>query len=157
MDRGAWWDIVHWVAKSRTWLSEVLLVAQTVKNLPAVQHTRVWSLGWEGPLRMATHSSILAWRIPWTEKPGRLQSWGHKESCKHTHTQSLCLLWKIWESSGDSRGTRAQTAWTHITALPLTNWVTLSKILNLSGPLLPLLQIGMIIVPFSKTCDDEVT
>ena len=49
------------------------LVAQTVKNLPAMQETRVRSLGWEGPLakEMAT-SSILAWRIPWTEEPGRL-------------------------------------------------------------------------------------
>ena len=52
-----------------------LPVAQMV-NLPAMQETRVRSLGWEVPLekRMATHSSILAWRIPWTEKPGRLQS-----------------------------------------------------------------------------------
>ena len=54
------------------------LVAQTVKSLPAVQGTRVRSLGWEDPLEkaMATHSSILAWRIPWTEEPGRLQSMG---------------------------------------------------------------------------------
>ena len=49
--------------------------AQTVKNLPAVQETQVRSLGWEDPLEdMATHSSILVWRIPWTEEPGRLQS-----------------------------------------------------------------------------------
>ena len=54
------------------------LVAQMVKNLPAMQETRVWSLGWEDPLEkgMATHSSILAWRIPWTEEAGRLQSMG---------------------------------------------------------------------------------
>ena len=52
------------------------LVAQTVKNLPAVQETQVWSLGPETPLEkgMAIHSSILAWRIPWTEEPGGLQS-----------------------------------------------------------------------------------
>ena len=50
-------------------------VAQTVKNLPAVQGTRVQSLSQEGPRRReATHSSILAWRIPWTEEPGGLQS-----------------------------------------------------------------------------------
>ena len=56
------------------------LVAQTVKNLPAMQEMRVWSLGWEDPLEkeMATHSSILAWRIPWTEEPGRLQSMGRR-------------------------------------------------------------------------------
>ena len=47
-----------------------------IKNLPAKQETRVQSLGWEDPLKkgMATHSSILAWRIPRTEKPGKLQS-----------------------------------------------------------------------------------
>ena len=58
------------------------LVAQMVKRLPAVQETRVQSLGWEDPLEkeMATHSSILAWKIPWTEEPGRLQSMGSK-SC----------------------------------------------------------------------------
>ena len=52
------------------------MVAQTVKNQPAMQETRVQSLHWEDPLEkeMATHSSILAWRIPWTEEPGGLQS-----------------------------------------------------------------------------------
>ena len=47
-----------------------------VKNLPAMQETQVLSLGWEDPLQegMATHSSILAWKIPWTEEPGGLQS-----------------------------------------------------------------------------------
>ena len=51
-------------------------MAQTVKNLPAMQETWVRSLGWEDPLEkeMATHSSTLAWKIPWTEEPGRLQS-----------------------------------------------------------------------------------
>ena len=50
------------------------LVAQTVKNLPAMQDIWVQSLGQEDPLEkeMATHSRILAWRIPWTEEPGRL-------------------------------------------------------------------------------------
>ena len=53
-------------------------MAQTVKNPPAVQETQVSSLGQEDPLEkgMATHSSILAWKIPWTEEPGRLQSMG---------------------------------------------------------------------------------
>ena len=51
-------------------------MAQRIKRLPAMQETWVRSLGWEDPLEkeMATHSSILAWRIPWTEEPGRLQS-----------------------------------------------------------------------------------
>ena len=54
------------------------LVAQKVKNLPAVQETQVQSLGWEDPLEkeMATHSSILAWKISRTEEPGGLQSVG---------------------------------------------------------------------------------
>ena len=54
------------------------LVAQMVKNLPAMQKTQVQSLGWEDPpeKEMATHSSILAWKISWIEEPGRLQSMG---------------------------------------------------------------------------------
>ena len=54
------------------------LIAQLVKNPPAMQETLVQSLSWEDPLEegMATHSSILAWRIPWTEEPGGLQSMG---------------------------------------------------------------------------------
>ena len=59
-------------------IKEFSLVAQLVKNLPAMLETQVGSLGWEESLekRMATHSSILPWRIPWTEEPGRLQSMG---------------------------------------------------------------------------------
>ena len=67
------------------------LGAQLVKNPPAMQETWVWSLGWEYPLEegMPTHSSILAWKIPWTEKPGGLQSVGsqgvgHDYSTKHS-------------------------------------------------------------------------
>ena len=58
--------------------NQASLVAQLVKNPPAMQETWVQSLGWEDPLEkeMATHSSILAWRIPWTEEPGGLQSMG---------------------------------------------------------------------------------
>ena len=63
-----------WI-ESFLWAS---LVAQLVKNLPAVQETQVRSLGWEDPLEkeMATHSSILAWKISWTEESGGLQSMG---------------------------------------------------------------------------------
>ena len=58
------------------------LIAQLVKNLPAMQETWVRFLGWEDPLKkeMTTHSSILAWKIPSTEKPGGLQSMGSQES-----------------------------------------------------------------------------
>ena len=53
-------------------------MAQIGKNLPAMQETHVQSLGWEDPLEKgkATHSSILVWRIPWTEEPGKVQPMG---------------------------------------------------------------------------------
>ena len=56
----------------------VSLMAQMVKNLPAIQKTQVQSLVWEDPLEkeMAIHSSTIAWKIPWTEEPVRLQSMG---------------------------------------------------------------------------------
>ena len=62
----------------KIWLIGASLIAQLVKNLPAVQKTQGGSLGQEGPLEkeMATHSSILAWKIPWIEEPGGLQSMG---------------------------------------------------------------------------------
>ena len=52
-----------------------------VKNLPVMQEAEVWSLDWEDPLEkgMTTHSSILAWRIPWTEEPVRLYPWSRKQ------------------------------------------------------------------------------
>ena len=79
------------------------LVSQTIKNLPAVQETWVQSLDWEHPLEkgMATHFSIFAWKIPWTEELGRLQSTrsqgvGHNWGAKCTHTFSSvtqpCLI-----------------------------------------------------------------
>ena len=63
-------------------VSQSSLVAQMVKNLPAMQKTQVQSLGQEEPMEngMATHSSIFAWRIPWTEEPVGYSPWGHKES-----------------------------------------------------------------------------
>ena len=60
------------------------LIAQSVKNLPAVRETWVQFLGWEDRLEKetATYSSILAWRIPWIDEPGRLQSMGSQEPDK---------------------------------------------------------------------------
>ena len=59
-------------------ISKASLVAQMVKRLPTMQETQIRSLDWEDPLEkeMATHSSTLAWKIPWTEEPGSLQSMG---------------------------------------------------------------------------------
>ena len=66
---------------SRTWAS---LATHMVKNLPAIQETHVRSLNWEDPLEkgMATLSGILAWRIPWTEEPGGLQSTGSQSQTR---------------------------------------------------------------------------
>ena len=73
------------------------LVAQRVKNLPTMPETHIWSLGREDPLekRMATHSSILACRIPWTEEPGRpksmgLQRVGHNWATNNSNFSYLC-------------------------------------------------------------------
>ena len=70
-----------------------------VKNPPAMQETSVWSLSWEDPLGegMATHSSIPAWRIPWTEEPGGLQSMG---------SQRVGHVW--WLSTREGNGTTLQ-------------------------------------------------
>ena len=69
------------------------IVAQTVKRLPVMQETQVQSLGREDPLEkeMAIHSSILAWRIPWIEAPGRLQSTG-SQRVRHNWATSLSLF-----------------------------------------------------------------
>ena len=95
-DSGAWWAAVYGVTQGRTRLKrfssssshsiniflmplfEASLVTHMPKNLPAVQETQVQYLGWKEPWEkgMATHSSILVWKIPWTEEPARLQSMG---------------------------------------------------------------------------------
>ena len=79
----------------------VFPVAQTVKNLPATQESRVWSLGLEDPLEkgMAIHSSILAWRIPWTEEPGRLQSMGSQRVRNDWATNATKHLWRRFTCS----------------------------------------------------------
>ena len=84
-------------------LYQASLVAQMVKNLPAMQETQVWSLGWEDALEkgMNTHSSILAWRIPLTEKPGGLQS---IVSQRVRHVEQPTLNTRVWVSEEDWEG-----------------------------------------------------
>ena len=89
-----------------------------VKNLCAMQETRVQSLGWEDPLekKVATHSGILAWRIPWAEEPGELQSMG-LQRVGHDQATSLSLFtflhWRRkWQPTpvflpGESHGQRS--------------------------------------------------
>ena len=76
-----------------TWAS---LTSQTVKNLLAVQETQAWYLGWDDPLEkgMATYSSILAWRIPWTEEPGGLQSMGSQTVEQDWVTTFFLIFWR---------------------------------------------------------------
>ena len=68
-------DCAIWPQLTSLW---AFLMTQAIKNLPSMQETWVWSLGWEDPLEkgVASYSVILAWRIPWTEEPGRLYSNG---------------------------------------------------------------------------------
>ena len=69
-------------------------MAQTVKPLPTMQETQVQSPGWEDLLEkeMATHSSVLAWEISWTEEPGGLQSWGCKGVGHNLVTKQNCII-----------------------------------------------------------------
>ena len=89
--------VLEWVAIafSYMYIYGSSLVAQAVKNLPAMQETWVRSLDWEDPLEkgMATHSNILAWEIPWTEEAGRLQSTGSQRAGHYraTNTHIVCI------------------------------------------------------------------
>ena len=123
------WHKVKWewynftilnVISIKTWKEIVIecaqrgasLLAQLVKNLSAMWETWVQSLGWEDPLEkdMATHSSTLAWRIPWMEEPGRLQSTGSQRvehdwsdlACTHArmHIQSRRVFARGWGERG---------------------------------------------------------
>ena len=83
-------SLIQQIFSSAFYEHGAFLVAQTVKHLPAMQETWVWSLGQEDPLEkeMATHCSTVAWKIPWTEDPGRLQSMG-SQRVRHNWATSL--------------------------------------------------------------------
>ena len=103
MDKVAWRASVHGVRVQQNWATELeteefkaSLVSQMVMNLPAMQETWVQSLCWENPLEkeMATHSSILAWEIPWTEEPGII----HRPAKSQTRLKWLRTLTLILRS-----------------------------------------------------------
>ena len=103
MGEGLAWFLLHQKYWRNWWIPEGLsypydtlwasLVAQMVKNLPAMQDTWVWSLGQEDPLEKgkATHSSMPAWRIPWTEEPAGYSPWGHRVRHDWATNTSLSL------------------------------------------------------------------
>ena len=88
---------VHYIANA--YISyRASLLAQRIKRLPAMQETWVRSLGWEDPLEkeMATHSNILAWRIPWTEEPDGLQSMGSQRVGHDWASSHLTYIFYNW-------------------------------------------------------------
>ena len=102
--------------------SPASLVAQTINNLPANQMTLVWSLGWEDPLEkeMATHSSILAWKIPWAEEPCGLQSMGLERVGHNRTTDTLTFRGK---KESEKVGLKLNIQKTKIMASsPITSW-----------------------------------
>ena len=97
------------------------LVAQRLKHLPAMWETCIQSLGWEDPLEkeMATHSSILAWRIPWREEPGRLQSTGSKRVRYDWVTSQIFALQCYVNFFCTTKWISYTYTWTSWTSLPL--------------------------------------
>ena len=104
--REAFWWLSCWIRAS--------LVTQMVKNLPAMRETWVGSLGWEEE-GMVTHSSILAWRILWTEEPGRLESIGSQRAghnwATFTHKLLIVSIFQPWEGTNTCRGPQAHREW----------------------------------------------
>ena len=96
-----------------TFISRVFLVAQKVKNPPAMREIWVWPRGREDPLEkgMATHSSTLAWRIPWTEGPGGLQSMGSQRGEQDwVHTTMLIFInWCLGPERKSQAGSKGET------------------------------------------------
>ena len=126
-----WWHLSSNLT-SKLWGS---LVAEMVKNPPAMQETQVWFLGWEDPLEkgMVTHSNILAWRTPWAEEPGGLQSI-RRQRVRHnwgTNTHKLFISWIqslscVWLFA---------TLWTaaHQASLSITNSQSLLKLMSIES------------------------
>ena len=134
MGRGGRWDELgdwYWhynenllystsLVGSALGLYRASLVAQRLQRLPPMRETQVRSLGWEEPLEkeMVTHSSILSWRIPWMEEPGRLQSTGSQKwdtterlHCIAQRTLLSAPWWPKWEGNPKKRGHMYTLSW----------------------------------------------
>ena len=112
-----WLTHLHWTS----------LVAQMVKRLPTVRETQVQSLGREDLLEKetATHSSVLAWKIPWTEEPGRLQSMGSQRVRHNWATSlSLSLLYNI-PLCENTTACCTQRSWRHLSVITYKSFVLL--------------------------------
>ena len=112
------------------------LVTQRLKHLPPLQETQVWSLGQEDPLEkeMVTHSSILAWWIPWTEKPSRLQSTG-SQRVGHDWMTSLFFTFKkmhskLWELRQEGRISTCSTLAVNVCDRQCKSFASLNKSTN---------------------------
>ena len=130
------------------------LVAQTVKNLPTVQETRVQSLGQEYPVekKMATHSSILAWRIPCTEEPGRLQSTG-SQRVRHDWATKQQQFYRINQTGKLTKKKKKNLLWELVDCLSLWNSVLCSWSFLLWGLLeiiIYILWISMYLTPVAE-------
>ena len=115
------------------------LVAQLVKKPPAIQQTWVQSLGWDVPLEKgkASHSSILAWRIPWTVQSMGVQRVGHNQSHFHFHIYSLFqLLLLFWGWGGGDSFSNLDVCQNHLKTLSskISPLLYLSKPMNIRGP-----------------------
>ena len=118
------------------------LVAQRVKHLPTMRETRVWSQGREDPLEkeMAPHSSTLAWKIPWSEKPGRLQSMGWQrvghDWATSLHFRGLyraILIWAVYSKVGVYKLIPSSTSFHIFFSLNMSNLLILFFYLALMG------------------------
>ena len=98
------------------------LAAQMVKNLPAMQETQVQSLGWGHTLEkgMATHSSTLAWKIPWTEEPGRLESKGSDKAMVFPVVMYGCESWTIKKTESQRTDAFKLWCWRRLLRVPWT-------------------------------------
>ena len=121
------WNDQIWVLGQSLWRAS--LVAQSVKNLPAMQKMQVQSLSQEDPLeKMSTHSSILAWEIPWMEDPGGLQSIGLPGVRHDLATKPPTMVWKTDQEGkrGERGHFQAQRGYTQLCGADSPNSVPFS-------------------------------